>query len=257
MVQGLFVQYQVIRALVLRETRTRFGQHRLGYVWALVEPITWMATFTAMYVLLGRTTPSGVPVIPFLATGIIPYLLFRETVSRAVVAIDANKGLLFYPDIRPLDLVAARVLLEIATNLVVFILIMGGLALWHGALLVNSWLTVVLGLLLASGLGASLGLVFCGLSTFTKSAERIIGPLLRPLFWTSAIFYSSDALPPAARDVLLYNPVLHAVELVRDGWFPTYHATHVNAWYPSAWIVALAFFGLTLERVARRRIQLT
>jgi len=255
--QGLLVQIQVVRALVLREVRTRFGQHRLGYLWALVEPMTWIATFAAMYWLIDRTTPGGVPVLPFLATGIVPYLLFRETASRAVVAIDANKGLLFYPDIRPLDLVAARVLLEIATNFVVFSVIMGGLALWEGGLQVGNWLRTAIGLLLASGLGAGLGLVFCGLSAFTKSAERIVGPLLRPLFWTSAIFFSSNTLPPAAREVLLWNPVLHAVEIVRDGWFPAYHARYVHAWYPLTWVVGLAFFGLTLERVARRRIQLS
>lgn len=255
--QGLLVQLQVIRALMLRETRTRFGEHKLGYIWALVEPITFIGMFAAMYMLMGRTTMEGVPIIPFLATGMMPFLLFRETVSRAVAAIDGNKGLLFYPDIRPLDLVAARVVLEVVTNVVVFALIMGTLALVEGQLRVGSWLTLLLGLFLASGLGAGIGLVFCGLSTFSKAAERIMGPLLRPLFWISAVFFSSNSLPPVARDLLLWNPVLHAVELAREGWFPGYHPRYVNASYPLAWILVLLFFGLTLERVARRRIQLS
>lgn len=255
--QGLLVQIQVVRALVLRETRTRFGQHKLGYLWAILEPLLLIATFAAMYVIVGRTNPGGVSVVPFLACGFVPFLLFRETSGRAVAAIESNKGLLFYPDIRPLDLVAARVLLEIATNLVAFALIMGGIALWEGQLRVGSWLTTLLGLALASGLGAGLGLVFCGLSTYTKSADRIMGPLLRPLFWISAIFYPSGSLPSTARDLLTWNPVLHVVEITRDGWFPAYHVPHVNPWYPLAWIVVLLFLGLTLERVARRRIQLS
>lgn len=255
--QGLLVQLQVIRALMLRETRTRFGEHKLGYIWALVEPITFIGMFAAMYMLMGRTTTEGVPVIPFLATGMMPFLLFRETVSRAVAAIDGNKGLLFYPDIRPLDLVAARVVLEVITNLLVFTLIMGTLVLVEGQLRVGSWLTLLLGLFLASGLGAGIGLVFCGLSTFSKAAERIMGPLLRPLFWISAVFFSSNSLPPVVRDLFLWNPLLHAVEIVREGWFPSYHPRYVNASYPLVWILVLLFFGLTLERVARRRIQLS
>ena len=57
--------------------------------------------------------------------------------------------------------------------------------------------------------------------------------------------------------MLLYNPVVHAIELVRDGWFPGYQSRHINPWYPAMWILVLLFFGLSLERVARRRLQLT
>ena len=30
---------RVVRALIMRETVTRFGRHQLGYAWALIEPI--------------------------------------------------------------------------------------------------------------------------------------------------------------------------------------------------------------------------
>ncbi|MBX3127612.1 MAG: ABC transporter permease [Polyangiaceae bacterium] len=253
----LLVQLRVIRALVLRETRTRFGQYRLGYVWALIEPLLWIATFGGMYLLLDRPAPNGLPLVAFLATGIVPFLLFRETSGRVVPAIDANKGLLFYPLVRPLDLVAARVLLEFATHMVVLGILLSTLAVLQGGVRIDNVLVLLTGLLLASGLGAGMGLVFCGLSVFTSSAERVHGPLLRPLFWTSAIFFSSDTLPEPARSALLYNPVLHAVELVRDGWFAGYHPRDISMAYPAVWVLVLLFLGLTLERVARRRIQLT
>lgn len=255
--KALLVQLQVIHALVLRETRTRFGRHRLGYVWALVEPILWIATFATMYYLLGRSRIEGLPMVAFLVTGIVPFLLFRETSGRLVAAIEANKGLLFYPHIRPLDLIAARALLELATHIALLSVLLAGAAVFSGEMRIDNVLTMLVGMLLASGLGVGLGMVFCGLSVFTSSAERLFGPLFRPLFWVSAVFHSSNSIPKAAREVLLYNPVLHAVELVRDGWFPSYHARYVSAVYPAAWVLVLVFFGLTLERVARRRIQMT
>ena len=255
--QALHTQLRVIRALVLRETRTRFGQHRLGYLWALVEPVTLIGMFAAMFSLAGRTTGGGVPIIPFLVTGFLPYGLFSTTTKQALNAINGNKGLLFYPDIRPLDLVAARVLLETVTTFVVFALIMGGVALWEGQLRVDSILTTLLGLLLASGLGAGMGLVLCGLTAFSNVVERIHGPLFRPLFWISALFFSTNDLPSNVRDIFIWNPVLHVVELTRAGWVPGYDVHQVNAFYPAAWIMVLLFFGLTLERVARRRLVLT
>ena len=56
---------------------------------------------------------------------------------------------------------------------------------------------------------------------------------------------------------LLWNPVLHCVELVRDGWFPSYHAEHLDLPYVVFWILGFAYAGLVLERLARRRLELT
>ncbi len=35
---GLEVQQAVIKALFMREIKTRFGKYRLGYLWAVLEP---------------------------------------------------------------------------------------------------------------------------------------------------------------------------------------------------------------------------
>lgn len=254
---GLLTQLQVIHALLLREIKTRFGRNQLGYGWALLEPVLWISTFLGLYHVLGRAAPPGMSVLAFLVTGIVPYGLFRNASGHTLSAIASNKGLLFYPQVRPLDLVAARALLEVVTQFTVFALLMAGAALIEGKLRVGSLLEVVGGLSLAGALGASLGLLFCGLSVFTPTVERIHGPLLRPLFWLSGIFYPVDSAPPALREVVLLNPVAHAIELTRDGWFPGYHARHVSAWYPLAWVLVLTFLGLSLERVARRRLELS
>ncbi|MGC4063649.1 MAG: hypothetical protein QM784_03185 [Polyangiaceae bacterium] len=131
MLRGSMVQLQVVYALILRETRTRFGTHRLGYVWALCEPVIFIATFAAMYLVIGRLVPWGLDVVPFLTTGFVPFGLFRESANRSLNAISSNRGLLFYPQVRPLDLVLARVILEFATHFIVFCLIMGTLCIYE------------------------------------------------------------------------------------------------------------------------------
>lgn len=255
--QALLTQFQVIHALVIRETRTRFGRHRLGYVWALVEPVLFIAFFAAMYAVIDRSLPYNLPVIAFLVTGFIPYLAFQKTSQQAMQAINGNKGLLFYPHVRPLDLVAARTILEIATHVVVFIMLMGGAAIVEDIGRVDNLLVAAGGLMLGAGLGAALGLVWCGLSVLSNSVERLVGPLTRPLFWISALFFSTNELPSDARNILLYNPLLHVVELTRSGWFPGYDVPQVSLLYPAMWILVLFYFGLTLERVARRRLELS
>jgi tetratricopeptide (TPR) repeat protein len=53
----LRTQARVIQALIIRETRTRFGDSRLGYGWALIEPILHIVLLAAMFSLLMRGRP--------------------------------------------------------------------------------------------------------------------------------------------------------------------------------------------------------
>lgn len=255
--RALATQLQILNALVLRETRTRFGRHQLGYVWALLEPLLFIAMFGTIYALLDRTMPAGLPLVPFLATGFLPFLAFNKIKTQSMNAISGNKGLLFYPDVRPLDLVLARVALELATYLAVFAIIMVAVGVYDERFQVDSLLLTVAGFGLMGGLGMGLGLVLCGLSTFSAAVERLAPALTRPLFWISALFFSVTELPTDAQQVVLLNPLAHAIELTRDGWFSGYHVPQVNVLYPAAWMLVLLYFGLTLERVARRRLELT
>jgi capsular polysaccharide transport system permease protein len=252
---GLANQLRVIRALILRETRTRFGAHYLGYLWAFLEPLFWIGTFAVLYAIAARKAPPGLDIVDFLATGVLTYLVFRQTSDRSVRSITSNSSLLFYPQIRPLDLVASRSILEIATLGSVFVVLTAANALYRQSLQLDSLLHVMTGFILAGLLGASLGLTLCALSTFSKVVQRLISPLMRPLFWTSGLFFCAADLPRAVRDVLLWNPVLHCTEHVREGFFPSYNEQYANLEYVVAWIVGLALFGLTAERAARRRLE--
>lgn len=254
---GGVTQARVVYALALRETRTRFGAHQLGYIWALLEPILWIVTFWGMFRLADRGAPMGLEVIPFLVTGVMTYELTAKVADRVSLSIDSNKALLFYPHVQPLDLILARGGLEFATSMTVFIIFMGGYSLATQSFVVDDILHVVFGLGLAGLFGISLGTVICSLAVYENATQRIKGPLMRPLFWVSGIFFTANALPSQIRDVLLWNPILHCVELVRDGWFPAYHAHHASPSYVMAWIIGLAFVGLTLERKVRVKVQLS
>ena len=112
-------QVNVINALVFRETRTRFGQHQLGYAWALLEPALMILTFLAMFAIADRKTAGHLDTFGFLATGIVPYMLFTKSTVQVSQAINGNKGLLFYPQVKPLDVVFARIALEFCTYVAV------------------------------------------------------------------------------------------------------------------------------------------
>ena len=257
LIRGAYNQLRVVHALTLRETRTRFGAHRLGYLWAVLEPIFWIGTFWGFFYVANRSSPHGLAVVPFLATGIITYELVVKTADRCSLAISGNKALLFYPHVHTLDLILARSALEVATYVSVFLLIVGSVALVDSTFVIEDVLRMMQGMGLAGLLGASLGLVLCSLSVLNNSVDRIKGPVMRPLFWISGLFFTAEALPTRIRELLMWNPILHCVELVRDGFFPSYHERHASTAYVLVWIIALSFIGLTLERSVRAKVELT
>lgn len=255
--RALLGQYNVIHALILRETRTRFGKHQLGYAWALLEPASMILTFVIMFAVAKRGRAGDMDTFGFLATGIIPYLLFTKTTTQVSQAINGNKGLLFYPQVKPLDVVLARVALEFCTYAAVFLFLMAANVLFRQELVVSDPLLIVIGFSLASLLGAGLGLVFMGLGQLSNVTDRTRGPLMRPFFWVSGLFFTAHSLPDHYRDLVLYNPVIHVVELVRAGWYSTQSSQYTNIPYVLLWILGLGFVGLTLETITRRKIEVT
>ena len=254
--RALFVTLQVVHALMMRETRSRYGRHRLGYLWALVGPLGFIGVFAAMYYFVGRSAPHGMGMVQFLATGFCTFLLFRTVNGQAASAINANRGLLYYPQVRPLDLVAARVILEGVAMALVFGIIAGGAGLLGEKVAVDSMLLVMIGFIHSVLLGATLGLTLCGLAVFYPFVTQVRRLMNRPLLFISGCFFAGNDLPPSVSDAFFMNPILHAVELVRSGWFTCYESHHASVTYPLLWIVPMAVIGMTLERVARRQAHL-
>src|SRR5262245_48251372 len=123
----LTTQLRVIGALVLRDTRTRYGRSQLGYLWAIAEPLTYVAFMAALFAGLGRHPPFGSDNALFFASGILPFTLFAALSRSVSGAIEANRALLTYPIVKPIDALLARATLECATAIVVMIIMFSGI----------------------------------------------------------------------------------------------------------------------------------
>jgi capsular polysaccharide transport system permease protein len=168
-----------------------------------------------------------------------------------MTAFDANRALLTYPIIKDVDTLIARALLISTTYIVIMVifyttLILFGLAQWptHPEHLILAFLaTALLGL----GFG-TLNAVIISLWDTWAQIEKV---LTRPLFFISAIFYVPSQLPPQAREVLQWNPVLHLVEWFRHGFYPNYNSMLLDVWYPVGIGAGMLLLGLLGERLFR------
>ena len=74
---ALQTQLRIIYALMMRETRTRLADAKLGYGWALLEPVLHILMLSLVFAVMMRGRPPiGEKFFIFYYTGIIPYHLF-------------------------------------------------------------------------------------------------------------------------------------------------------------------------------------
>lgn len=248
----LSLQLRVIASLVLRETRATFGTSPFGYVWAIITPTVGVGLMVFLFSIIGRQPPFGSSLALFFATGILTLQFFSELSNKLMTVFDANRALLTYPIIKDVDTLIARAVLVAATYVVIMVVFYTALIALNLAPFPAHPEHVILAFLAAFLLGLGFGTLNAVIASLWDTWTQIEKILTRPLFFVSGIFYVPSQLPPQAREVLQWNPVLHLVEWFRHGFYPNYNSTLLDVWYPVGVGAGMLVVGLAGERLFRQ-----
>lgn len=245
---GFEVQQAAVKALFLREIRTRFGKFRLGYIWAILEPSAHLLVMLALFGYIMHRTMPGISFAVFLLNGIIPFFIFSNISNRSVGAIEANQGLFNYRPVKPIDTIFARAILETIIYVIVYAFLM--IVVWMAGenfsitnfiQLFLSWFSLIV-------LSCGLGLIFMVIGKTFPEMEKFLPIILKPLYFTSCIMYPLHSVPREYWHFLLWNPIIHAVELSREAVMPGYISNGVSIYYLSLSSLVILFIGLALYR---------
>ena len=241
-----FPSLRAIVALILREMSTTYGRSPGGYLWALLEPIAGIAVLTIVFSLLFRSPPIGTNFPLFYATGMLPLAMYMGLAQKVSVAIQFSKPLLTYPKVTFIDAILARLILDIVTEILIWIVIVTGIIWLFDLPVVPDLLAVFnsFGMIIALGLGV--GLVNSFLNNMFPIWAFIWAVVNRPLFIISGVFFIIDYLPDQYRKLLFLNPVAHVVSEMRRGFYPSYPAVYVSEVYVYGISLVLMAIGLAL-----------
>lgn len=245
------IQKSVVYAFFARELKTRFGRSRLGYLWALLEPVAHLLILLAIFGAAGRKMMPNIAMPLFIMTGLQVFFFFKLISSRSADSINANQALLAYRYVQPIDDIWARVLLEAVIFLAVFLIILGILALFGFDVLPARPLEVCLAYFLLMVFAVGIGITFGVAYALFPDSEKILSMINRPLYFISGIFFPAAAIPSPYREWMLWNPILQAVELGREAYFPAYPHAGASWTYLIGSASLSLLFGLALYRVKR------
>ena len=90
-------------------------------------------------------------------------------------------------------------------------------------------------------------------TAFSELVERLWQPAAYLLFPLSGAAFMVDWLPTELQRIVLLLPMVHGVELVREGYFGSVVRTHYDMSYMAGVNLVLSLAGLLLVRVAGRK----
>lgn len=254
--RGFRRQTQVISALMIREAMSRFGHEGLGFFWLMGEPLLLVCGVMLLWTLSNQTHGSEVGVVPFALTGYSMLTLWRHIMQKSVHGMRYNASLTFHAQIKFLDILLAGALLETIGILAAFFIAYIPLYCFDLIMPIRDPLVLFGGWFLMAWFSFGFGLCLAALSETNDAVERFIQPAMYITLPLTGAFYMVDWLPLKAREVLLWSPLVNAMEMFRSGLFPADIQTEWNAVYLAACAFGAMAIGLPMCLYAQKHVQM-
>jgi lipopolysaccharide transport system permease protein len=209
----------LILNLVVRDFKQRYIGSSMGWLWAAVHPIVLLASYTFVFavvfkVRLGPEAGTSHYAI-FLFAGMLPWLLFQETVQRSANSI-VDYANLITKSVFPAELIPIAIFLSNVLNHVlgVLILLLVVVGITHQLSALVALLPLYIILLGLFTLGVSW--LVSSLNVFLRDTAQVLAILLTFWFWFTPIFFTVDRLPARLRFLALWNPLAPVVGAYRS-----------------------------------------
>ena len=225
---------------VKREFTLRYHDSVLGAAWIILNPLAMILIYTIIFakVMQARlpNAQSSFAYSIFLMSGILPWRLFSDLISRAPSLFIEQASLLKKIQFPKFSLVAIALLNSLVNFAVIFSLFMIFLIVC-GQFPGWSIVAVIPLLLLQLWIGTSVVVILAILNIFFRDVAPLTNIGLQFGFWLTPIVYSASMIPVAYRDYVFLNPL----SAIFDGYHQIFVYGLVPSWSGLIPAVVLAF----------------
>ncbi len=228
--RNLVERRSLLLQLVRRDFQQRFVGSAGGWVWGLIHPLvlllSWYYVFSVclkMKLDPGEVT-TNYPM--YLFAGMLPWLLFAETVQRSASSL-LEQASLITKTVFPAEIVPVSIFLSsLISHLLALSLVVAAAGIFlrqiSTALVVLPVYMALLGLF-----AVGIGWVMAGLQVYLRDTAQVLSVILTFWMWMTPIMIQEKQIPPALRFVIVANPLAYIVRayrvlLLSDG-LPTLH----------------------------------
>jgi capsular polysaccharide transport system permease protein len=179
-------------------------------------------------------------------------VMFRSIVNRAVSSFTANGSLMYHRQIKILDIILVRFLIEFIGHMMAYSFIAVALITLGFFPIPYDLGFLLLGWAYFSLFSLSVALVVAPLSEMSEVIEKIVPVSNYMMVPFSGAFFLAGSLAPAAANIVLYSPPVHGMEMMRLGVFGPSINPQFDYLYPLAFCLPCMLIGLLLCRYVRK-----
>jgi ABC-type polysaccharide/polyol phosphate export permease len=214
--RNLVERRSLLFQLVRRDFEQRFVGSAIGWIWGLIHPLVLLVSWTFVFqICLKSPLPAGVRSYPlFLFAGMLPWLLFSDTVQRSASSLLDHANLIT-KTVFPSEIIPVSVFLSsIVSHLLALALMVVAGGVFYNQ--ISLFLLLLPVYMLVIGLfGVGLGWIAAGLHVFLRDTAQLVSVVLQLWFWATPIMIDPDLYPQKLRFILFLNPLYYLVRAYR------------------------------------------
>jgi capsular polysaccharide transport system permease protein len=254
MIEAIQSKFNVMKAVMLRDMRTRFFNHGLGFVMVPLWPFVHMTIIIVIHAVIHPVVAYGTSLPVYIATGLIPTVAFMYITRFMGFSIVINRPMINFPVVKMLDVMFGRAALEIIGAFMSLTLML--FALWAMGddpfpidldTAVAAYLATIF---LSVGVGTLVGILI----VMFPLANTIWALMLILFYASSGTMIPVTSLPAQISYPMSFSPVFQCVEWMRTAYYEGYSDKLLDKPYILACGMTCLFLGLAIERFMRRRL---
>lgn len=199
-----------------RNIRARYQQSALGWLWAVIQPISQVAIFTIIFTRFVPVDTGKTPYALFSYAAAVPWAFFATSLTDMASSLVGNIGLvtkIYFPrEVLPVSAMLAR-LMDFGLAVLLLIVLM---VYFQAPLFPAGWLLLPVILAIQVILTLGLGLALAAANVFYRDVQSLLILAIQLWFYASPIIYPVTAVPENLRPFYLLNPMAGIIEAYRD-----------------------------------------
>jgi len=253
--RNLVERRSLLFQLVRRDFQQRFVGSAVGWIWGVIQPLVLLASWTFVFsVCLKQKMPAGevtdnYPL--FLFAGMLPWLLFSETVQRSTSSL-LDQASLITKTVFPAEIVPVSIFLSsLMSHLIALGLAVAAVGIWLNHISPGLML-LPLYMLLLGMFAVGFGWILASLQVYLRDTAQVLTVILTFWFWLTPIFITEQQFPAQLRFLLAGNPLAYLVrayrQLLLSGRWPSLDELGIMTAFALAMFVAGGLFFRHMKR---------
>jgi ABC-type polysaccharide/polyol phosphate export permease len=210
---------ELLWGLVKRDFELRYKGSVAGWIWGVVHPIVLLVSYTFVFSVCLKQSPGPGEVTQnfplFLFAGMLPWLLFSETLQRSSTSL-IDQSTLITKTVFPSEMVPIAIFLSslVSHLIAVALALVGALVVLHRVSPALALFPLIVFLLALFAVG--LAWIVASLQVYLRDSAQILLVVLTLWFWITPIFLSEQKFPRRLRFLLAVNPLTPIVRAYRQ-----------------------------------------